>query len=143
MNSSDLTFNDIKFIEKIKQYEQFNEFETREVIWISGPSGSGKSRRALEIAKSNHGSVYFKDTSKWWDCYDNQETIILDDWRPSKYFRSDVTLRLLGGIPMRGEIKGTSMWNRNCKRIIITCCKEPSEIWRKNHSDEEVLKLTR
>ena len=138
----DMTFNDVKFYEKVEQIVNFPKppiREEREVIWICGDSGSGKTQLAQQLAGDD---VFVKGGDKWWDGHMNEDTILLDDWRPSEYWRADRTLRILGGIRERVEVKGGSHW-LSCKRIIITCCDRPEDIWEKNHSKEQVKQLLR
>lgn len=93
------------------------------VIWITGASGSGKSRLAHEIAPE----AYSKDGSKWWDGYDGHEDIIIDDFRDSWW---DLTfmLKLLDRYELRVEVKGGYRQIR-AKRIIITSIKHPTECY--------------
>lgn len=48
-------------------------------LWIQGPSGCGKSSwiRSQEI------EFYNKPMSKWWDGYNNEEMVVLDDFDPA------------------------------------------------------------
>lgn len=44
-------------------------------IWIWGCAGAGKSFKA----RSEYGSYYLKSQNKWWDGYQGEPTVILDD----------------------------------------------------------------
>lgn len=98
------------------------------VYW--GDSGSGKTRRALEEAGD---SVYFvskgdANQSTWWDGYEGQNTVILDDfygWLPWTFM-----LRLLDRYPFSVQYKGGSR-EFISKKIIITSNTAP-ETWYKN-----------
>ncbi len=101
------------------------EWQT-EVVVYWGPPGTGKSRHALELGgasqfwlpqpKSAGGCV-------WWDGYDGQETVVIDEfygWIP----RSSLQ-RLVDRYPLMVETKGGSV-PFVAKRIIITSNKSPS-----------------
>lgn len=48
-------------------------------IWIFGKTGLGKSR----IVHSKYGKdVYIKELNKWWDGYDREEVVLVDDIDP-------------------------------------------------------------
>ena len=56
-----------------------------EIIVITGPTGTGKSR----YAKDKYPGAYWKPNSKWWDGFYGQETIIMDEfygWLPWSFF---------------------------------------------------------
>ena len=111
-----------------------------EVYWYYGPTGTGKSRRAFEQAAED-SSYYVKDPStKWWDGYDGQSTVIIDDYR-TDFCTFSYLLRLLDRYPMRIEFKG-GYTQFLARKIIITTPKEPRETWNLK-SEEQLEQLVR
>lgn len=92
--------------------------------WIYGESGCGKTRGVL----SAYPSAFLKPRHKWWDGYQNEEVILLDD-----VDKFDVKL---GGFlkhwadfaPFIAECKGGSRRIRP-KRFIVTSQYRIEEIW--------------
>ena len=79
-----------------------------EVFWVHGPTGTGKSRWVMRTV--DRSDLFVKDgTSKWFDGYANQKTVLFDDFRPSKELPFSLLLRLLDRYPVTVEGKGYSM----------------------------------
>lgn len=92
--------------------------------WYYGESGSGKS----STARLRFPIFYTKDLTKWWDGYQDEETVIIDDMDP--FHKSLGQLFKLWGdhYPYRAESKGSSRLIRP-KRIIVTSQYSIDEIW--------------
>jgi len=118
---------------------QPRDFKT-EVIWYYGPTGTGKSKLAFEIALAAE-SYYVKDPlNKWWDGYEQQDVVIVDDYRRD-FSTFAGLLRLFDRYPMTIEAKGSTT-QFNSKKIIITTPKSPSDTWE-GRTEEELGQLLR
>lgn len=113
--------------------DQPRNFKT-EVIWIYGPSGSGKSRHAWTIAPN----AYEKSNNKWWDGYNHEEDVIMDDLDLNQFNMKEL-LKLFDRYPYRIEIKGSSA-QFNSKRIIITHKDSPSKAFCFHNDKKEILR---
>lgn len=72
------------------------------VTWFFGPSGSGKSYRGDFCAGR---SAFVKPAGRWFNGYDNQDTIFWDEFRDNDILPHDL-FRLLEPRPFAVEIKG-------------------------------------
>lgn len=112
------------------------DFKTQ-VFWLYGPTGTGKSRVAHQIAPS----AYWKQgSSKWWCGYDGHEDVVIDDYRRDLCTFSEL-LRLLDRYPMQVEAKGVSH-QFVAKRIFITTPKNPESTWE-GRVEEDLQQLSR
>ncbi len=76
------------------------------VYWISGPTGTGKSKYVVD--KVGVDNLYISSNGlKWFDGYNNQSSVLFDDFRAS-HIDVSYLLRLLDGYPVRVEVKGSS-----------------------------------
>lgn len=74
---SDLRVRHYETWKRIKTDHQVTPSEdgTFTAFWYYGPTGTGKSRRARELFPGS----YFKLANKWFDGYQDQKSIIMDD----------------------------------------------------------------
>jgi len=105
-----------------------------EVIWIFGPTGSGKSRHAWTIAPN----AYEKSNNKWWDGYNHEEDVIMDDLDLTQFNMKEI-LKLFDRYPYRLEIKGSSC-QFTSKRIIVTHKDPPEKAFEHHRDKKEILR---
>lgn len=109
------------FQEYKKMKSAKREWKTK-VIFLYGPPGTGKS----SYIRDNSAEVHWKSQDKWWDGYDGEADVALDDfygWIPYS-----VMLRLMDRYPMDVEIKGAKV-NFAPKVLYISSNKLPWEWW--------------
>lgn len=124
-----------------RDFLTYNE-EPREdkphVVWLWGPTGGGKTRKAHDMAEADGGDVYVKHgDSKWFDGYDAHEIVIFDDLREDT-FKFNYLLNLLDRFPVRVECKGSSRQFKP-RLIIITCPDSPINFLSTSHEDRTQL----
>lgn len=111
-------------IEKAKKLMQLSDIKN---VWISGPPGCGKTRWVHDNVEQ--GQLYNKQATKWWDHYDGQGFVLIDDVTPDNFKGLHLSLlEWADRYPFRCEIKGGSIFIRP-KHIIVTS----------NYTLEEVL----
>lgn len=105
-----------KFIQEVKSvYNKPTTLDWKEPpnIWIYGPPGTGKT-------KSYEEGSYKKLINKWWDNYDNEDDVLIDDVDPDsmKYLTHHMK-QWADRYPFRAEVKGGTVLIRP-QRIIVT-----------------------
>lgn len=87
------------------------------IYW--GKPGTGKTRAVYEEFEIDQ--IYEKMPGKWWDGYNGEKVVLIDDFDPNNCFDIvfDFYLKLLDRYPMRIEYKGGSTQFRS-KIIIFT-----------------------
>lgn len=106
--------------ERYKRLSTPNRTWKTEVVVKYGPPGTGKSRSAME----QHPDAYWKPRGDWWDGYEGQEVVVIDEfygWLPY-----DELLRILDRYPLILGTKGghTAF---TPKKIILTTNREPAK----------------
>lgn len=116
----------VKYSRGLREYalltQEPYEHVTVRGVWIYGPPGTGKSHSARHFDPN----AYIKAQNKWWDGYDGEETVILDD----------LDTNVLGHYlkiwadkwPCTGETKGGTVHLRH-KLFVVTSNYTPNHFW--------------
>lgn len=124
----------------LKYYEKPRAFKPT-VTWLWGGPGVGKTRYAYDHGKQ-YGEIYkLMKGAKWFEGYDKQEVLLIDDVRCSTFEFEDL-LALLDRYEYRIEHKGGSR-QLLARHIYITCPVEPTELFKAWKWCEDLTQLTR
>jgi len=84
--------------------------------WICGHSGCGKSR----FVRDTYETFYSKGMNKWWDGYDGEDVVLLDDFAPEHAKYLTYYLKIWADhYAFNAEVKG-GMLKIRPKRIVVT-----------------------
>lgn len=86
-------------------------------IWIYGEPGTGKSRLVRKTYPAKQ--LYLKDCNKWWDGYDDQPFVLIDDI-DNKWKGINKLKNWADHYPFKPEIKGGNLGVIRPTSIIVT-----------------------
>lgn len=93
-------------IYKLDSLDHGKKWRDIKVTWLWGEPGCGKTRLVME-----KDDVFKLDYPyKWWDGYDKESILLLDDFRFETKIDTEYLLNLLDGYRMRLETKGSHCW---------------------------------
>lgn len=134
----------IRYAEKVLTYFEKKRTTKPTVWWYWGETGTGKSRSARTEATERADGlehVYYKPDGAWWDGYDKQAVVIIDDFRPQD-FKFNYLLKLLDWNPIMVPYKG-GFRQFDSELIIITCPKHPDGLVDYQNNGEDLDQLLR
>lgn len=102
--------------------------EKTEVFYFWGPPGTGKSKSALERARNiDETSIYYKPRGLWWDGYEQQTSVIIDDFYG--WIKYDEMLKICDRYPYKVQIKG-GFQEFTSKFIFITSNVDTKDLYK-------------
>ncbi len=97
-------YTQIRFVEKLVSYRPIShDYKPKTVHWLYGSTGCGKTKKAM--LKCPEGDTYHATTGQWFNGYEGQGHVIIDELR-AKNWSYDLMLRLLDGYDLRVPNKG-------------------------------------
>ena len=94
-------------------------------IWFYGESGAGKSHRA----RHHSPAYYIKGINKWWDGYEGEDTVIIEDVSDQHKFLGDFLKIWADKWAFTAEVKGASLRKIRPGTFIVTSQYRIDEIW--------------
>lgn len=107
-----------------------------EVHWLWGEAGVGKTRY---VTDKHRGKLYIKDGTSFWQFYEQQEAVLIDDFDGKWPFRD--FLRMMDRHEYTCNIKGSAA-KLNSPFIYITCEFPPEHFWQGNELKQVTRRLT-
>lgn len=103
-------------------------------VWVFGPSGCGKSHYARDL----YPDCYDKACNKWWDNYQEERYVLIDDFDLNHHVLAHHLKRWADKFPFSGEIKGGQM-NLRPEVICVTSQYSIKDIWSKEAETFEAI----
>lgn len=83
--------------------------------WWYGPTGTGKSRKLWR----DHPVHYAKQLNKWWDGYDGEEVVAIEEWAPKNECTASLLKIWADRYPFPAEVKGEKLNRIRPKKLIV------------------------
>nr|WPR18737.1 MAG: replication polyprotein [Crogonang virus 101] len=123
--SSHFNYQQIRVAREFLTYNE-NQRESKPLVeWFWGPSGTGKTRTAIELMPEDRWTS--GKSLKWWDGYDAHKNVLIDDFR-GDFCTFHELLRILDRYEYRVECKGGSR-QLLANHIIITSPYKPCQAY--------------
>lgn len=105
-------------------------------IWLWGPAGVGKTKRIRDEAET----VYAKNCNKWWDGFNNQQTVVIEDLDPTRANMLAQHLKIWADrYSFEAEVKGGTRRIMPSYRLAITSNYAPEACFQ-NPEDLEAIR---
>lgn len=107
--------------------------------WIVGDSNVGKSTFARTICELRGFTLYNKTLNKWWDTYDGEQVVLVEDIEQEHAKFMSHHLKIWGDLfPFPAEIKGC-MTKLRPLHVIVTSQYDVNEIWPMDVKIQEAI----
>nr|QGF19383.1 replication associated protein [Antarctic circular DNA molecule] len=129
----------LNFLEDFVRTTKFRT-EMTTGTWLYGPTGVGKSHQAFEGFTNETHYCVPKDGG-WWDGYNQQETVIFNDFRG--HIPYDEMLTLCDKFPTHVRRRGRAPMPFTSSHIIVTSSLSPAEVYHNRDETDDIAQLLR
>lgn len=127
-----------QILASIHKDERYDDDLKCKNLWICGPPGTGKSRLVWDYAQAENLTIYVKLQNKWWDGYNGQKIVLIDDAGDNMKVLASHIKNWADRYPFTAEVKGgTRRINSKDFHLIITSNYSIREIF--NGVDSEAI----
>lgn len=113
----------IRALERLKNLSIAPVEREVHVVWLHGSPGSGKTKYVWDL----HPSVYSKPSGSWWDGYEGEDVLLLDDFDADIPYQE--LLKVLDRYKYRVPVKGGYVGARWTK-VYITSNAHPDTFYK-------------
>lgn len=111
----DVYFRHIAKIRSMKKYDVHILSGDLQHEWWFGATGTGKSKKLW----SDYPNHYSKKKNKWWDNYQGEEIVAIEEWSPTFHMLASELKIWCDRYPFPAEIKGGSLKAIRPTKLII------------------------
>ncbi len=138
-----LSYQTLKTAELMRKYIAPKRNCKPTVIWVYGHTGTGKTLWSVNEMSEKLNDDYWisSGTLQWWDGYDGQKGVIIDDFR-GNHCEFAKLLRYLDRYETRVPVKG-AMVPLMASYIIVTSSQSPIDVYSSENVRENIGQLLR
>lgn len=104
--------------------------------WWHGPTGCGKSSTVWRLYPIH----YQKQLNKWWDGYDNELVVVIEEWAPKNEVSGSQLKIWADRYPFPAQIKGGTLQRTRPQKIIVLSNYSIAECFTDSQDREPILR---